>query len=86
MSARSLRRTVGLSLTLVLVHLVCAYVLDAAGFVESLLSPSGIQLMWILPLTVVFYAIRLATYFLVPGLLIGCGILWVLDHVRSRAS
>ena len=52
-------------------HTVLAYLLDAAGLIESLLSPSGARLLWILPLAVLFYALRITAYFIVPGVVLG---------------
>lgn len=68
-----------------MLHLICAHALDAAGFVESLLSPSGGQFYWVLPLAVIFYALRLAAYYVVPGLVVGGSILWLVDKARDRA-
>jgi hypothetical protein len=79
------RRTLLVAAGILVLHFACAYALDAAGLVESLLSPSGGQLLWVLPLAVIFYALRLATYFVVPGLVVGCAILWLVEKARDRA-
>ena len=78
------RRTITFALTILLLHVALSYALDAAGLVESLLSPSGAQLLWILPLAIFFYALRLTAFFVVPGLLVGSAMLWVIDKARDR--
>ncbi len=60
-----------------------AYLLDALGLVEGMLSPSGAALLYLLPLTGMFYLVRLAALFVVPGLLLGEAVLWILDRRRQ---
>jgi hypothetical protein len=72
------------TIAIVLLHVTCAYSLDAAGLVESLLSPSGAQLLWILPWAAFFYALRIALFFVVPGVVIGNVILLAIDTGRDR--
>lgn len=77
------RRTFFFASVIGLLHLVVAYGLDAAGLIESLLSPSGPRLLWILPLAVLLYALRLAVYFVVPGLVTGSLLLWMIRRSTS---
>jgi hypothetical protein len=83
-TARFPRRTIAFALGLMLLHFTCAYALDAAGLVESLLSPSGAQLVWILPLAVIFYALRITVFFVVPGVFVGSVIVWLVDEMSER--
>ncbi|MBK9265278.1 MAG: hypothetical protein IPM54_36530 [Polyangiaceae bacterium] len=80
------RRTLTFAALVVVLHVAFAYGLDAAGLVEALLSPSGADLLWLLPLAALFYAVRLASFFLVPGLVASAAILWLVDTVRARRS
>jgi hypothetical protein len=75
---------IGFAAALLLLHVAFAYGLDAVGLVESLLSPSGVQLLWILPLAALFYAVRLASFFVVPGLVASALILWLLDRAAAH--
>lgn len=84
--ARWMPRALFVAAGILVLHLACAYALDAAGLVESLLSPSGGRLLWVLPMAVVFYALRLAAYFVVPGVVMGCAILWLVNKARDRAA
>ncbi len=59
-----------------------AYVLDALGLVAGMLSPGGAALLYLLPLTVMFYLVRIAALFVVPGLLLGEAVLWLLNRRR----
>jgi len=83
-TSRFPRRTIAFALGLMLLHVACAYALDAAGLVESLLSPSGAQLLWILPLAVIFYALRITVFFVVPGVVAGSVIVWLVDEMSDR--
>lgn len=77
------RRTFFFAGAIALLHLAVAYVLDAAGLIENLLSPSGPRLLWILPLAVLLYALRLTVYFLVPGLVAGSLLMWMIRRSTS---
>ena len=80
------RRTLFWAAVIVLLHIVVAYVLDAAGLIESLLSPSGVRLLWILPLAMLLYALRLTVYFIVPGVVVGSILEWIANGAgRSKA-
>jgi hypothetical protein len=83
-TSRFPRRTIGIAAALLLLHVAFAYGLDAVGLVESLLSPSGVQLLWILPLAALFYAVRLASFFVVPGLVASALIFWLLDRAAAH--
>lgn len=77
------RRTFVVTGSVALLHLVVAYVLDAAGLIESLLSPSGPRLLLVLPLAVLFYALRLTVYFVIPGVITGSLLVWMMGRVAS---
>jgi hypothetical protein len=79
------RRTIFIALGIGLLHVAIAYALDAAGLIESLLSPSGTRLLWILPLAVAFYALRLVVYFVVPGVVAGSLLMWALDRKSAKS-
>lgn len=66
------------------INLGGAYLLDALGLIEGLLSPNGVIIALLLPLALVFYAARLALYFVVPGLLLGALVLWAMDRADER--
>ncbi len=63
-----------------------AYLLDALGLVERLLSPSGGAVAVLIPLAVVFYAARLLLLFVVPGLVVGALALWAFRMPDGRTS
>ena len=63
-----------------------AYLLDALGLVERLLSPSGGAVAVLIPLAVVFYAARLLLLFVVPGLVVGALALWAFRMPDERTS
>jgi hypothetical protein len=79
------RRTLGFAAALLLLNLGGAYLLDALGLVEGLLSPNGGRLALLLPLAVLFYAARLLLLFVAPGLVLGALLLWAAGH-RAGAS
>lgn len=84
-ASRLPRRTLAFAAALVVANLGGGYLLDALGLVEGLLSPSGGRLAFLVPLAVVFYGVRFAALFLVPGLVVGALVLWGLDaRVSSR--
>lgn len=56
---------------LFLMNLAGAYLLDALGLIQGLLSPHGASIVFLVPLATVFYAARLSLYFVAPGLLLG---------------
>lgn len=78
------RRTILFVVSVLVLHLASAHVLDAVGLIESLLSPNGARLLWILPMAVFFYALRIAALFIAPGLVVASAILWLMDEVRAR--
>lgn len=80
------RRTLIVAGVVLLVNLGGAYLLDALGLVERLLSPQGGMLAVLLPLAVVFYAARIAALFVVPGLVLGALIVWGLGRAPLGAA
>ena len=66
------------------VNLVGAYLLDALGLVEGLLSPHGLTAVLLLPLAAAFYAARLLLFFVVPGLLFNALLLWAMNRAEAR--
>lgn len=78
------RRALIFSAAVLAANLGGAYLLDALGLVEGLLSPRGGSLALLLPLAAVFYAARLAALFVVPGLLLGALIVWGMDRAGIR--
>src|SRR5690349_1172507 len=79
------RRTLYVALALLAADLGGAYLLDALGLIEGLLSPSGDRLALLLPLGVAFYGARLLLYFVAPGLVLGALCLWAADRRAARA-
>jgi hypothetical protein len=67
---RASLRTPLFVLSLFLVDLGGARLLDALGLVESLLAPGGTRALLVLPLALVFYAARLLLVFVAPGLVL----------------
>ena len=67
----SLRSASGLWLFTLLVDVGGARLLDSLGLIEGLLAPSGAWQAVLLPLAVVFFAARLFTWFIAPGLALG---------------
>jgi hypothetical protein len=67
----SVRVALGIGIFALLLELGLARVLDSIGLIEGLLSPSGASSALLLPLSVVFYAARLTTWFVAPGVLLG---------------
>jgi hypothetical protein len=67
----TVRRAAAWLVVSALLNLLGAYVLDALGLVEGLLSPSGGRLLLIVPVAVSFYAARFVAWFIAPGLLLG---------------
>ncbi|MBK8256137.1 MAG: hypothetical protein IPK82_26145 [Polyangiaceae bacterium] len=61
-----------------------AYLLNSLGLVEHMLSPHGNTLVWILPLSVLFYLVRFLAYFLVPGLLLGTFLVYTIEKRRAQ--
>ena len=78
------RRTLVFAAAVFAINLGGAYVLDALGLVEGLLSPHSATLALLLPLAAVFYAARLVALFVVPGLLLGAFLLWAMDRAEGR--
>ena len=78
------RRTLLFEAAVFILNLGGAYLLDALGLVEGLLSPQAGSIALLLPLAVVFYAARIGLYFVVPGLVAGALILWAADAGKGR--
>lgn len=77
-----LKRTLLFAAVVFTLNLGGAYLLDALGLVERLLSPSGGLVALLIPLAVVFYAARLLLLFVVPGLVVGALALWAANKQR----
>jgi hypothetical protein len=77
------RRTLIFAGAVMVVHLGGAYLLDALGLVEGLLSPHGGTLFYLLPLALLFYTARILALFVVPGLVVGALLVWVMDRLRN---
>jgi hypothetical protein len=77
------RRTLVFAAVILVLNLGGAYLLDALGLVEGLLSPHGGTIGLLLPLAVVFYAARISLYFVVPGLLVGALSLWAMERATK---
>jgi len=75
--ARGLARALVAAAALGALHAALAYALNALGLVESLLSPSGLRALAVLPLAALFYLVRLALLFLMPGLLAAALWSWI---------
>lgn len=78
------RRTLVFAAAVLLLNLGGAYLLDALGLVEGLLSPHGGTAALLVPLAVVFYTVRILALFVVPGLVAGALILWALERRQPR--
>lgn len=63
-------------------HVALMYALDALGLVESLLAPSGLRALAALPLAALFYLVRLALLFAMPGLLLVALLRWAAARIR----
>jgi hypothetical protein len=74
-----LRRTLVFAAVISILNLAGAYLLDALGLVEGLLSPHGGSIELLLPLAIVFYTARILLLFAVPGLVVGALLLWAMD-------
>lgn len=61
-----------------------AYLLDALGLVEGLLSPHAGTIALLLPLALVFYVVRLLLFFVAPGLVAGALLIWAADRAKTR--
>lgn len=83
---RSLRKALVAAGVLGVLHVALVYVLDALGLVESLLSPSGLRVVAVLPLAGLFYVVRLALIFVMPGLVAAAVVLWVAGRWRGGAE
>ena len=66
----SLQKALALGLGCALFNLVGARLLDSMGLVEGLLAPSGARLWLLVPVASAFYAVRLLSYFVLPGLIV----------------
>ena len=73
------RRTLVFAAVIFLINLAGAYLLDALGLVEGLLSPHGGSIELLLPLAIVFYTARILLLFAAPGLVVGALLLWGMD-------
>ncbi|EYF02212.1 Hypothetical protein CAP_7355 [Chondromyces apiculatus DSM 436] len=73
-------RVLAAAAILLALHVALAFALDTLGLVESLLSPSGLRALAVLPLVLGLYAVRLALLFVMPGLvfaaLVSAGRTW----------
>ena len=78
-----LKRTLLFAAVVFTLNLGGAYLLDALGLIERLLSPSGGLVARMIPLAVVFYAARLLLLFVVPGLVVGALALWAFKMGRD---
>jgi hypothetical protein len=74
------KRTLVFAATVLVLNLAGAYLLDALGLVEGLLSPHGGTAAVLLPLAALFYTARILSLFVVPGLLAGALFWWVVDR------
>lgn len=81
-----LKRTLLFAAVVFTLNLGGAYLLDALGLVERLLSPSGGLVVLLIPLAVVFYAARLLLLFVVPGLVVGALALWAFKMPDDRTN
>lgn len=81
--ARSLRKALVAAGVLGVLHVLLVFVLDAMGLVESLLSPSGLRVLAVLPLAGLFYVVRLALLFVMPGLVAAAVVLWAAARARE---
>lgn len=79
------RRTMILAVALLAANLGGAYLLDALGLVEGLLSPGGARLLTLLPLAALYYLTRFLALFVAPGLAAGALFVWLLDRRSPRA-
>lgn len=80
------RRTLLFAAAVFGVNLGGAYLLDALGLIEGLLSPHGGSLALLLPLAIAFYTARLLLFFVVPGLVIGALAVWAMGRARVDSS
>jgi len=78
------RRTLVFAAAVLLLNLGGAYLLDALGLVEGLLSPHGGTAALLVPLAVAFYTVRILALFVVPGLLVSALILWAIERRQPR--
>ncbi len=83
---RQLRRALLAAGALLVLHVALAHALDALGLVERLLAPSGPWALLMLPLTLVFFAVRLSILFLMPGLVAAALLFWALRGPRQRPT
>lgn len=84
--ARGLRKALVAAGVLGVLHVALVYLLDALGLVESLLSPSGLRVLAVLPLAALFYVVRLALLFVMPGLVAAAVVLWVAGRWRGGSE
>lgn len=80
------KRTLLFAAVVFTLNLGGAYLLDALGLVERLLSPSGGLVALLIPLAVVFYAARLLLLFVVPGLVVSALALWAFKMPDDRTN
>lgn len=78
------RRTLVFAAAVLLLNLGGAYLLDALGLVEGLLSPHGGTAALLVPLAVAFYTVRILALFVAPGLVAGALILWAIERRQPR--
>ncbi|AKT36377.1 hypothetical protein [Chondromyces crocatus] len=66
-------------------YVTLLYVLDAVGLMESLLAPSGLRALLVLPLALGLLAARLLLLFVMPGLVVAA-LLTLLLQRRARGA
>lgn len=71
---------------LLVINVGGAYLLDALGLVEGLLSPSGGRLFYLLPLCVLFFVTRILALFVAPGLALGTLLWWMWERQERRTG
>jgi len=76
------KRTLILAAVILAANVGGAYLLDAVGLVQGLLSPSGAALLYLVPLAALYYVVRLTALFVVPGVVLGAAVLWLFDRRR----
>jgi hypothetical protein len=80
------KRTLIFAAIVLALNLGGAYLLDALGLVERLLSPHDGTAALLVPLAVVFYTARILALFVAPGLVAGSLLLWAWDRRKAQGS
>jgi hypothetical protein len=76
------KRTLIFGAAVLALNLGGAYLLDALGLVEGLLSPHGGTAALLVVLAAVFYTARILALFVVPGLVVGALLVWRWERGR----